>query len=79
MVRTQISLTREQYEGLQRLAKARETAMAAVLRDLVDELLEREESASRRQRADRLVGAFSSGDGDVSEAHDQYLDEVFDS
>lgn len=76
MVRTQISLTQEQYDALQVLAERRSESMAAVIRDAVDRLV----ALSQQTAAEALLemaGQFPdiTGDGatDVSENHDDYL------
>jgi len=76
MVRTQISLTPEQYEAVQRLAERREESMAAVIRDAVDRLV----ALSQQTAAEALLemaGQFPdiTGDGatNVAEDHDEFL------
>jgi hypothetical protein len=79
MVRTQISLTSEQAEGLNRLARERGVSMAAVVRHAVDAVLEQESRAERWQRALAMIGKYRSKDGatDVAENHDEYLAEAY--
>lgn len=72
MVRTQISLTEEQYIAVKRIAAEREISLSAVIRDTVDNLL----ALSRRPAVDGLrsiAGTASSGIGDIAERHDDHL------
>ncbi len=79
MVRTQISLTREQAEGLSRLARERGVSMATVVRDAVDKALEADARNERWHRALSLIGKYRSKDGatDVALNHDKYLAEIY--
>ena len=73
MIRTQISLTQEQYDALQVLAERRSESMAAVIRDAVDRLL----ALSKQTPVEawlEIAGTASSGLGDLSENHDEYID-----
>jgi hypothetical protein len=77
VIRTQISMTEEQAEGLRRLAAARRRSQAALLRDALDALLEADRRERRLERARRSIGAFSSGYSNTSEDHDEALVEAF--
>ena len=80
MVRTQIQLTEEQARELRRLASERGLAMAELVRQAVDEMLRSIKEitpAERRKRAFDAAGRFHSGLRDLSEKHDEYLDEDF--
>jgi hypothetical protein len=77
MVRTQISMTDAQAEGLRRLAALRARSQAALLRDALDELLTADERLRRVERARGVVGRFSSGRHDTADSHDAALDEAF--
>jgi len=79
MTRTQISLTEEQAAGLGKLARERGVSMAAVVRDAVDAVLEREQRDERWQRALAMIGKYRSKDGatDVAENHDRYLADAY--
>lgn len=70
MVRTQISMTEEQAEGLRRLAALRQRSQAALLRDALDSLLAGNAHQRRTARARQAIGAFRSGHHDTSEHHD---------
>lgn len=81
MERTQIPLEPEQAERLRRLAKERGVSMAHLIREAVDRtygtalaLPTREEIVRRALSA---IGCGRSGFGDVSERHDDYLDEIY--
>jgi hypothetical protein len=73
MERVQIQLEPEQLEALRRLARRRNTSVAGVVRDAVQDHLDREGEEGRRRRALSVVGRFRSGRTDVSERHDQHL------
>jgi predicted transcriptional regulator len=90
MVRTMVQLTEEQVKALKKLAKARKTSMAQLVRESVDQYivtapreLTREE---KRQRALEFVRKIKSGElqfhdiegkTDVAINHDKYLDEIY--
>lgn len=72
MVRTQISLTEEQYIAVKRIAAEREISFSAVIRDTVDSLV----ALSKQSSWEGLVSIAGVGDSgltDVSERHDDYL------
>lgn len=83
MERTQISLEPEQAERLRRLAKERGVSMAHLIREAVDRAyggpLAPPTRAELGERAWSAVGCGHSGLGDVSERHDDYLDEIYGS
>ena len=70
MVRTQISLTDEQYLAVKHIAAERGVSFSAVIRETVDNLVE----LSRRGAAESVLsiaGIGRSGRADVSERHDE--------
>lgn len=72
MVRTQISLSEEQYLAIKRIAVERGISLSAVIRETVDTLL----ALSSRSAVEGLLsiaGMASGGPADVSERHDDYL------
>jgi predicted DNA-binding protein len=79
MIRTQIQLTEEQARRLKRLAAERGVSIATVVRESVDQTLERASHEDRRARAIRALrdADFRSGHADVAERHDDYLAEDF--
>jgi predicted DNA-binding protein len=77
VIRTQISMTEEQAEGLRRLSAARQRSQAALLRDALDDLLDDDERGRRVERAREVIGEFRSGSSDTSEHHDEALDDAF--
>jgi hypothetical protein len=80
MERTQISLEPEQAERLRRLAKDRGVSMAHLIREAIDRTygtaLAPPTRAELWERALSAIGCGHSGLGDVSERHDDYLDEI---
>jgi hypothetical protein len=77
VIRTQISMTAEQAEGLRRLAEIRRRSQAALLRDALDELLADDRRSRRIAAARAAFGAFRSGVSDTSVNHDEALEEAF--
>jgi hypothetical protein len=78
MERTQISLTPGQARELRRLARARGTSMAALIREAVDRTYGGADEEARWRRALGSVGGFRSDRSDVSERHDDALADAFD-
>lgn len=79
MIRTQISLTAEQHEGLTKLADDLATSMSAIVRQAVDHVLaegDRKVRVDHAIRLARLVG-FRSRETDIAREHDRYLDHAF--
>lgn len=79
MIRTQISLSKEQAERLRAWAAARGVSQASVMRQALDAYLERDDLSRRLERARAAVGAFRSGYRNTAECHDEVLDEAFSS
>lgn len=82
MVRTQIQLTERQSEALKKLATRRRVSVAEVIRGAVDEVISKNPAVDDDdmwQRALSVVGAFRSDRSDVSERHDDYLAEAYQS
>lgn len=78
--RTQIQLTGAQVAALKAVAARRGMSMAAVIRDVVDDLVQQQAAVGtgrRVQRALAAVGRFGSGQRDVSRRHDAHLAEAF--
>ncbi|MBK5221920.1 MAG: ribbon-helix-helix protein, CopG family [Acidimicrobiia bacterium] len=79
MIRTQISMTEQQAEGLRRLAALRRRSQAALLRDALDSLLGDDGRVDAVERARSAIGAFRSGTATTSVDHDAVLDDAFSS
>jgi len=77
VIRTQISMSERQAEGLRRLSTIRHRSQAALLRDALDGLLAGEQRLAAIESARAVVGAFSSGTAGTAEAHDVALDDAF--
>ncbi|BDG21379.1 hypothetical protein TthSNM17_10410 [Thermus thermophilus] len=78
MVRTQVQLTEAQWARLKAKARAEGVSLAELVRRAVERFLEEEEGyEDKARRALLALGRFASGQGDVSEAHDRYLEEAF--
>lgn len=81
MVRTQIQLSESEAEAVKQLARERSSSMAAVIRDAVDQYVERESGAPLSQRWRRsvaAVGGFHSGLADLSQRHDEEFADAAD-
>jgi hypothetical protein len=80
MVRTQVQLSKPQWQALKRLAAERGVSLAEMVRQGVDAVLnECGESEERevRQRARLAAGALHGGPGDLARRHDDYLAEAY--
>ncbi len=80
MIRTQIQLTQEQAQALKAIAAARQSSVAALIRESVDHLILQSGSidmAERRARAIAAAGRFHSGQSNVSTRHDHHLAEAY--
>jgi hypothetical protein len=76
LIRTQIQLTEQQSLRLRQAARRSGISTAEVIRRSVDRYLE-QEAASPPGGALEIVGRWSSGLSDISERHDDYLDEAY--
>lgn len=82
MIRTQIQLTEAQARALKQQALQEGRSMADLVRESVSEYLAHRPAVDREdlaRRARRLAGRFRSGQSDLAEQHDRYLDQAFDS
>ncbi len=77
MIRTQISLTREQHERLKRRAAERGVSMSELIREAVDAV--EADRRSRARQASEVFGRYRSGHEDVSADHDRHLDDAYGS
>jgi hypothetical protein len=81
MERTQISLEPEQADRLRRLARERGVSMAHLVREAVDRVYGGALAPpTRAELWERAMSAVGCGHGDganVSENHDDYLDEIY--
>jgi hypothetical protein len=80
MVRTQIQLTTDQARNLKKMALARQTSVAELIRQAVDDLIKtnaRMDTLETKKRALDIVGKYRSGKKDISRKHDAFLSEAF--
>jgi hypothetical protein len=80
MIRTQIQLTEAQSARLRAVAASRGVSMAELIRQGVETLLASSSEKSPDEtyrRAREAAGKHRSRQHDVSQRHDQYLDESF--
>jgi hypothetical protein len=80
MIRTQVQLTENQARTLRAMAAEQNKSVAELIRQSVDDLIRRSASvdmAERRRRAIAAAGRFRSGQTDIAERHDDYLDETY--
>jgi len=75
MVRTQVYIPRDIYEELRKRSESTGITIAEQIRQALREYLEREEGVVLREDDPiwNIVGAISTGDGDLSIHHDRYL------
>lgn len=76
MVRTQVSLHPEQMDALRRLAEARGTSVAALVREGVQHVLASDVRAERHRRALQAIG-IGEDEADVAAGHDDYLADAY--
>jgi predicted DNA-binding ribbon-helix-helix protein len=80
MMRTQIQLTEAQSESLKQLARVENVSVAELIRRSVDAYLDKYGSVSAQERKRRLlsiIGIASSGEADLGEEHDHYLEKIY--
>jgi predicted transcriptional regulator len=77
MVRTQISLEKEQAERLRELAAARAMSQSAIIREALDAQIDRVDRSEKYQRLISAAGLFRSEHADTSANHDETLEEAF--
>ena len=90
MVRTMVQLTEEQVKALKKLAKARKTSMAQLVRESVDQYIvtapKELTHEEKRQRALAFLQYIkeneekfrdSEGKTDIAINHDKYLEEIY--
>ena len=79
MVRTQVQLTKEQYEVLRELSHNKGESIAAIIRKAIDQFLvsPKPDRASLYRQALSVVGKYEAGARDVSVEHDRYLEEAY--
>jgi hypothetical protein len=80
MIRAQVQFTEGQQEALHRLAAATGRSVADLVRESVEQMLRGRPQQSRKERmteALAAMGRYRSGRSDVSEKHDEYLDEAY--
>jgi len=80
MVRTQVQLTERQAELIKKLAKQKGVSMAEIIRQGINAIFKEEKAIiteERQKRALSAVGKFHSGASDISEKHDEYLEDTY--
>ena len=82
MIRTRIQLTEEQARALRTRARLEERSMAELVRECVAEYPTWQPGPEARELARHardFKGCFRSGCPDLTEEHDRYFDDAFDS
>ena len=80
MIRTLVQLTEEQARALSDLARVRQSSVAVLIRQGIDQLIQqaaRADESELERRAIAAAGRFHSGQSNVSMEHDQYLVEAY--
>lgn len=79
MIRTQIQLAESQAHRLKEAARLEGVSLAEMIRRCVDRALPQfsSDQATRYANARKAIGAFTAKQHDISEQHDQYLDEAY--
>ncbi len=78
MIRTQIQIEDQQAEWLKASAKERGVSISQLIRDSINFYRIRGERNSLKKRALAAVGRFASGSPDISERHDDYLTDAYE-
>lgn len=81
MIRTQIQMREDQVSKLKRLSSREHKSIAELIRQAVDRLIITKagiDTEERQKRAIEASGRFRSKLSDLSENHDKYLYEDFD-
>jgi hypothetical protein len=81
VVRTQIQLTEEQSRQVKDFARREGISMAEVIRNAIDEWLERRSDLTEAQRWTQslnAIGKFHSGVSDLAGNHDKYLAKAYE-
>jgi hypothetical protein len=76
-----ITLTDEQCQRLHELAAQRAVPVNEIIRDFIRDGLTRSEPPNRDELVRRFLASAGSGDSgctDISERHDDYLDEAYE-
>jgi predicted pyridoxine 5'-phosphate oxidase superfamily flavin-nucleotide-binding protein len=85
MIRTQIQLEPRQWDMLKRVAQQQNTSVADLIRRSIDRFAREHGSSfdetakivARGARAEEIFGKYDSGVPNLSEDHDQYLEEIY--
>lgn len=80
MVRTQIQLPEQQLKRIKELARTRGISMAELIRQGMEYYLDLQgplDPTERVERAIQAAGRFGSGQSDVSQEHDRYLEKAY--
>lgn len=80
MIRTQVQLSEEQMETLREMSRTSRESVASLVRKAVDQFLatRKPDRLSLYRQALTVAGKYEAGVGDVSTAHDRYLEEAYD-
>lgn len=80
MIRTQVQLTEKQLIMVKRIAAEQNVSMSEIIRQGLDSYLQQSiepDKGERIRRALAIVGKYRSGYSNISERHDEHLDEAF--
>ena len=72
LVRTQVLLEKEQQRRLAEIAKSQGKSLSALLRDIVDDLLEAQEREARWERASVALDELTTLRAQIEETHGVY-------
>lgn len=79
MIRTQVQLTKEQFEALKSISASEGISMAALIRQGVERLLAEKYHQNRPKQVERAInaaGRFHAGLKDLAREHDKYYREA---
>jgi hypothetical protein len=80
LIRTQIQLKEEQMNALRKIAVAKQSSIAELIRKAVDNIIKAgtmPDYEERREKALSIAGRFRSGKHNISKDHDKFLSEAY--
>ncbi len=79
MIRTQVQFEEAQYQKVKELASQQQISIAALIRRAVDQffMTSKPGKSGLYRDALKIAGKYETEHHDISEKHDQYLEEIY--